>query len=226
MALNERLAAKESPGDWDDNTYWHTDGPDRLRFYRREFSEWQSAGLDQNSQIADPRFIDAREGDFRLKSDSPAVKRGFQPLDISRVGLYGDAAWVAEVNHTQCRTIQLPAQPEPPKPLEVDDDFESTDVGSQPAQATVSGEERGASIIISDALGTSMPTSITVVLTSTSYSPAAKADITSSFSFPLMRPCNNETRRSLNTSPLSRSYSSTAAPASRFSLSSTSGQTT
>ncbi|MEE8452721.1 MAG: right-handed parallel beta-helix repeat-containing protein [Thermoguttaceae bacterium] len=149
-SLSDRLAAKQPLGDWDDNTYWHTGGPDRLRFYRRDFSEWQSLGLDRNSQIADPRFVDASKRDFRLKADSPALKRGFEPLDISRVGLYGDAAWVAEVNHSQCRTIPLPSPPEPPKPLEVDDDFESSPVGSHPGGANVSGEEQGASIVVSD----------------------------------------------------------------------------
>ncbi|HYW80101.1 MAG TPA: right-handed parallel beta-helix repeat-containing protein [Thermoguttaceae bacterium] len=149
-SLNDRLAAGESPGDWDDNTYWHTGGADSLRFYRRDFSEWQKSGLDRNSQIADPGFVDAANRDFRLKPDSAALQHGFQPLDIRGVGLYGDPAWVAEANHSQCQTIHLPAPPEPPKPLQLNDDFESTPIGSHPGRASVSGEERGASIVTSD----------------------------------------------------------------------------
>jgi hypothetical protein len=93
-SLNERLAAKESPGDWDQNLYWHTAGPDALRFFRMTFAEWQATGLDQHSLIADPGFVNARSHDFRLKRGSPAVDLGFQEFDISKAGLYRDAAWV------------------------------------------------------------------------------------------------------------------------------------
>ncbi|MBN1444093.1 MAG: right-handed parallel beta-helix repeat-containing protein [Planctomycetes bacterium] len=93
-SLNERLAAKEPLGTWDENLYWHTGGADRLRFYRRSFEEWQALGLDRGSRVADPRFVDAEKHDFRLAPDSPALALGFEPIDISRAGLYGDAAWV------------------------------------------------------------------------------------------------------------------------------------
>ena len=43
------------------------------------------------------------------------------------------------------------------------------------------------------ALGTSTPTSITVVATSTCVSPPLKAAITASFSAALRRPCNRAT---------------------------------
>ena len=35
----------------------------------------------------DPLFVDADNGDYRLKPDSPALKLGFQPIDISRIGV-------------------------------------------------------------------------------------------------------------------------------------------
>ncbi len=148
-SLNERLAAKQSPGLWDQNIYWHTGGQRRLRFYRRSFAEWQALGLDRRSQIADPLFVDAKRGDFRLKRESPALKLGFQPLDVGRVGLYGDPAWAAEATHARCRITPLPPPPPPPEPLEVDDGFERTPAGSHPADAQVSGEEMGASIAVS-----------------------------------------------------------------------------
>jgi len=148
-SLNERLAVKESPGDWDDNLYWHTAGPDTLRFFRRNFTEWQSVGLDQHSRVADPQFVNAPAHDFRLKRGSPAFDLGFQQFDISQAGLYGDAVWVKEASHRNCARIALPPPPSPPKPLEVDDGFETTQVGSVPEGAQVSGEEKGASIRVS-----------------------------------------------------------------------------
>ena len=115
--LNERLAAKESPGDWDVNLYWHTAGPDALRFFRRTFGEWQAVGLDQHSRIADPQFVNAVGHDFRLKRGSPASDLGLRGFEIRKVGLYGDAAWAKEASHTRCATVALPAPPAPPKPL-------------------------------------------------------------------------------------------------------------
>jgi len=148
-SLNERLAAKEPLGTWDENVYWHTGGTDRLRFYRHSFAEWQSLGLDRGSQIADPLFMDAESGDFRLEPESPALKLGFRPIDVSRVGLYGDPEWAHEARHARCRMVPLPPPPPPPEPLQVNDGFENTPVGSYPADATVSGEELGASIVVS-----------------------------------------------------------------------------
>ncbi|MCX6905695.1 MAG: right-handed parallel beta-helix repeat-containing protein, partial [Verrucomicrobia bacterium] len=149
-SLNERLAAKEPPGDWDDNLYWHTGGPEQLRFYRRSFAEWQELGLDRHSRIADPQFRDVAAHDFRLQPGSPALELGFQPLDLSGAGLYGEPAWAGEVSHANCPHLPLPPPPPAPKPLTVNDGFEQTPVGAQPAQAHVSGEEKGASIRVSD----------------------------------------------------------------------------
>lgn len=148
-SLKERLAANEPPGDWDRNLYWHTGGGERLRFYRRTFAEWQALGLDRTSRIADPRFTDVGVGDFRLPPDSPALELGFQPFDISTVGLYGDPAWANEIRHADCPCHPLPPAPPPPAPLRVDDDFEKTPVGQTPAQARVSGEDSGAAIRVS-----------------------------------------------------------------------------
>ncbi len=150
QSLKDRLAKKEPLGDWDDNIYWHTGGPEKLRFYRRTFAEWQQIGLDRRSRVADPQFVDAAAHNFALKPTSPALQLGFQPFDVSKVGLYGDAAWAAESRHADCRPKPLPPPPAPPKPLTVNDDFEKTPVGAHPANARVSGEEQGASIRVSD----------------------------------------------------------------------------
>lgn len=42
---------------------------------------------DTNSVVADPLFVDAANGDFRLKPESPAFKLGFQPIDVKIIGL-------------------------------------------------------------------------------------------------------------------------------------------
>ena len=149
-SLNERLGTKEPLGTWDENLYWHTAGPDRLHFYRRTFSEWQALGLDRQSRIADPQFVDAAGHNFDLRPDSPALQLGFRPLDLASAGLYGDAAWAGQVRHANCPKHPLPPPPPPPPPLILDDDFEQTPVGGHPARAHVSGEEHGASIRVSD----------------------------------------------------------------------------
>ena len=61
---------------------------------------------------------------------------------------------------------------------------------------------------ITVALATSTPTSITVVETSTSISPAANAFIVESLSSALIRPCNMATRSPANGPPCSLGASS------------------
>jgi hypothetical protein len=51
------------------------------------FSEWQRMGNDVHSLIADPMFVDPEQGDYRLKPQSPALGLGFQPIDLSRIGI-------------------------------------------------------------------------------------------------------------------------------------------
>ncbi len=149
-SLNERIAANQPVGDWDENLYWHTQGADELRFYRHTFSQWQELGLDRHSRIADPLFADVAKRDFRLMEDSPAHELGFQPFDVSQVGLYGDPAWAGQIRHADCACRPLPPPPAPPTPLSVDDTFEKTVVDRHPAHAHVSGEEQGASIRVSE----------------------------------------------------------------------------
>ena len=50
---------------------------------------WRShpAGHDRSSLAADPRFMDARHGDFRLRHDSPAWALGIEPIDLAVIGL-------------------------------------------------------------------------------------------------------------------------------------------
>jgi len=56
-------------------------------------AEWRRAyGRDEDvydvhSVVADPLFVDAAAGDYRLKPDSPALALGFQPIPIERIGV-------------------------------------------------------------------------------------------------------------------------------------------
>jgi hypothetical protein len=147
--LKDRIGAGDPLGEWDYNLYLNPNDPD-FTFFRHPFAEWQALGLDQHSLVQDPQFVDADAYDFRLKPTSPALKLGFQPIDTSEVGLYGDAAWVQEARRVKHPPTKLPPPPPPPKPTPVSDDFETTVVGASPNRATVSGEEKGASIRVSD----------------------------------------------------------------------------
>ena len=44
-------------------------------------------GLDAYSLAVDPLFVDPEHGDFRFKPDSPALKMGIVPIDLSKIGL-------------------------------------------------------------------------------------------------------------------------------------------
>jgi len=72
----------------DRNCYWVPDGP-AAKFADLSWQEWQAAGRDQHSLIADPGFRDPAARDFRLAPDSPALSTGFQPFDFTQAGVYG-----------------------------------------------------------------------------------------------------------------------------------------
>lgn len=65
---------------WEKNLFWNPAGTKGLP------EKWKEQGLDQESVIADPLFVNPEKGDFTLKPDSPALKMGFQPIDVSKVG--------------------------------------------------------------------------------------------------------------------------------------------
>ena len=55
----------------------------------RSWKDWCLLEREQNSVWADPLFVDVEKGDYRLKPDSPALARGFRPLDVSKAGVEG-----------------------------------------------------------------------------------------------------------------------------------------
>lgn len=60
------------------------------------WEQWKALGLDANSVIADPMFVDPSKGDYRLKPESPALKMGFAPIPVEKIGPYASelrASW-------------------------------------------------------------------------------------------------------------------------------------
>ena len=114
-----------SPGDFlrfERNLYFDPSGRE-IRIHGKTFAEWQAAGYDAGSTIADPKFLAPEQHDYRLAENSPARQLGFVPFDTSKAGVYGDAAWVAKARDRKFPPPRLDAPPWPL--LTLDDGFEN-----------------------------------------------------------------------------------------------------
>jgi hypothetical protein len=101
-------------------------------FFGKRFDRWQATGRDKNSIVADPRFVDPARRDFRLQPDSPALGLGFEPIDMSTVGLQGSSSWRDLPKRFQRRTFEAA---EPAKRWPLREGFEEYDAGEIPAGA-------------------------------------------------------------------------------------------
>jgi len=80
-------------GDWSGTNYqmdWNVyfdARPDatEMTFGNEPLAKWRERGNDRNSLIANPLFLSAEKNDFRLRSDSLALKRGFEPIDVTGI---------------------------------------------------------------------------------------------------------------------------------------------
>jgi len=66
------------------------------------YADWQRINgfrYDQHSQIAEPRFVDAAHGDYRLRYDSPVYRYDFEDIDRAAIGLTADFPF-ADPNET------------------------------------------------------------------------------------------------------------------------------
>lgn len=91
----------------DYNVYWDTSGQ-APTFAGKSLADWQAVGYDTHSVVADPLFVNPASRDFRLKPDSPALKLDFQPIDVSRAGLYGSTEWTAKPRQVQRIEAPIP----------------------------------------------------------------------------------------------------------------------
>ena len=96
-------------GPWDkvkhlsrNNCYWNAEGG-KVDFVGKTLSQWQAAGHEQGSIIADPRFENPQQNDFHVKADSPMLKLGFKPFDYGRAGVYGDPQWIRKATTPSAR---------------------------------------------------------------------------------------------------------------------------
>ena len=113
---------------------------------------WRQRGQDQASLLADPRFVDAANRDYRLQPDSPALGLGFQAIGLSEVGNYASAdrrTWprpeepvvrdAADYTPVSVRAVQ-PARR----------DYEDYAVGEAERHAHVGQGGRSGSVAVSD----------------------------------------------------------------------------
>jgi hypothetical protein len=83
-------------GDWsgdqyqmDRNLYFDTrTGTNSESFHlgAGTWAKWHERSHDRNSVLADPLFTSVQDHDFTLRADSPALKLGFHPIDLTHVG--------------------------------------------------------------------------------------------------------------------------------------------
>lgn len=81
----------QRPGDMnmqdDSNLMWNLSGDVYCSEDKLSVERMQARGLFRNAVIADPGFADPHNGDFTLPDDSPAYDIGFEPIDMSDVGI-------------------------------------------------------------------------------------------------------------------------------------------
>ncbi|MDD2762834.1 MAG: right-handed parallel beta-helix repeat-containing protein [Opitutaceae bacterium] len=83
---------KQPPPEWkttnaDYNIYFNTQDPAWLD---QHFAEVRPSGVEIHSLFADPLFSDLENENFLLKPESPALKLGFEQIDITEAGLTRD----------------------------------------------------------------------------------------------------------------------------------------
>ena len=58
----------------------------RAQIQRRTARRAAGNGVRRAYGRADPMFVDPANDDYRLRANSPALKLGFQPIDLSKIG--------------------------------------------------------------------------------------------------------------------------------------------
>ncbi|MBI5397136.1 MAG: right-handed parallel beta-helix repeat-containing protein [Verrucomicrobia bacterium] len=141
--------AKDTNVTFESNLYWEESG-EPIQFNDVNFEKWQELGKDTKSLIADPKFVNPRNGDFRLRPGSPAAKIGFKPFDYTKAGVYGDRAWVRLAASGKYPPVEFAPEPPPRPPFAVANDFEFAPVGSTVDDAHIYVEKKGDSIAVTE----------------------------------------------------------------------------
>jgi hypothetical protein len=81
-----RMEGANAVTNWSKNLFFSSAGIVEQVQLDRYRATGTSTDLPKDTVMADPRFRDWRAGDFRFELDSPALKLGIQPLDISSAG--------------------------------------------------------------------------------------------------------------------------------------------
>ncbi len=72
---------------YDHNLYWNVNFPHSPNILQnKSFQEWQAEGYDLHSQIANPQFVDPKNGDYRVAESSPALALGFKNFPMNEFG--------------------------------------------------------------------------------------------------------------------------------------------
>jgi len=132
------------------NLYWRLGG-EPFDFAGQTFEQWQAAGKDQGSLIADPMFVDVEKRNFALSATSPASKIGFKPFDADQAGVYGSEDWkqlAASLSYPEPYVVPAP------EPLTMQEDFEGGAITPLMNISTLNQEGRQDLIrVVSDGTG-------------------------------------------------------------------------
>ena len=147
------------------NLYWPVTGkmPDMTEGW--SWDDWRKQGRDSGSIVADPKFADLAKRDFHLQPDSPALKLGFQPWDLSLAGVRSDGprgkAWRELAESAKFPNWEQDSTPWPSPPWSIPvKTFDFTADGTLPvigASADVSKEKKGDSVGVSGAASSPIP---------------------------------------------------------------------
>ena len=113
---------------WDRNVLWQNGAPLMIEGLGKLppeelWPEWRERGEDPGSLAVDPRFVNPKKDDYRLRKGSPAFALGFQPIPVDKIGPYKDelrASWpIVEAEGVREKPVEseaaLPPVPPPPR---------------------------------------------------------------------------------------------------------------
>jgi len=112
-----------------------------------DWPSWMGHGLDSGSIVAEPRFVDAANDDYRLAPDSPAWELGFQEMPVDQIGCYRSparASWPLDTNAGVVREEHL-LYTQPVQPIR--EDFEIDVVGRPPRHGDVMAGPEAAIVV-------------------------------------------------------------------------------